>query len=264
MTVILGLLTEDVAVIGADGRATDGRDSIVTESAAKITRAGPWAIGCCGEARTSKVLAASRDALGDAEDIWALTVAIKRTLEADGYVSGLPKDDTYGSRMYGGPLIVAGGPQRPSAWFVGVNLDPTELQPGRPHAVGSGGGYAIGAAAALLSTGSPLIATIVYKAIEIACRYQMDCGGKIIVESYLRERVAAGTPCAAPAEPLRRVVGRPETPAPKRHRLFSPTDGTTHEQGHFQEATRGTRSRECASRQMAQATAPVSLHAAYR
>lgn len=183
MTCILGLLTQDLAVIGADQRETSG-PALVSDRVSKMVTAGDWRIGCAGTARTTYVLRAAAMELATAAGIFELGIAMREALARDGFVGALQKDEHCGAPQWDGEWIVAGGPPM-GVWQLDACFCPTQLDPGRPIGAGSGQRHAEGACLALLEQGVEPVAAV-RRAVEIACLYMPGCGGAPAVTALAR------------------------------------------------------------------------------
>jgi ATP-dependent protease HslVU (ClpYQ) peptidase subunit len=174
MTVIIAIEHPETGerAIAADGRVCSG-NAIVTESYERLaTSAGPLIIGLAGKFKAMQIMKVvmREKSPGTVEEAVA---ALREAINADSWTA--EKDD--GGR---GRLDIAGiGIDRTGIYDIGSSLDFTPIEPGRPAVAGSGGSEAAGAAAVLTATAGWSPAAVVREAVEIACRFDVSCGGEI-------------------------------------------------------------------------------------
>jgi len=159
--------------IASDGRVSYG-DTIVHEAASKIVRFGDEVIvGLSGHARSLQILQRRADAGYVPATALEFAASFKLLLEENGYNLGSLDDVIPFSGEELVYLTTSG------AWVIGSDFTVFPIE--SSAAVGSGGQYASGAAAALVATSEASVEEIAIMAVHIAGQMNSGTGGNIQV-----------------------------------------------------------------------------------
>lgn len=161
--------------IGSDSRVTSDR-FIWPETAKKWLDCGRWVIGVSGSAMIARVVRDKASDLGQCET----AEGVADMLMAEFKERDFKRCDHNGPPCYEQDLIIATKSEVFSVAGNGIVAAPDHGF----AAVGSGDDFAYGAAYAIMSVAQGAISgdVICRVAVEAACQYSSDCGGKIVVE----------------------------------------------------------------------------------
>ena len=179
MTVILGLRQDGRSYLAADSQIMNG-PSRISLSHPKIFEWGGFLVGASGYTRLTTLVATRAAVSGTGvppfSNIYEAVDLLRELVLRDGWKA---RDGDDGPPGMGISLLVAGDH---GLWSICTSWSVVQADEGTPIGVGQGSEYAEGAAAAFLQGGlSPDNA--LHKAIEVAMRYNVNCGGRIVTRS---------------------------------------------------------------------------------
>jgi len=171
MTIVVGMVTEQGAILGADSACIVG-DTRVVYGVEKLVSVGPLLVGPAGHARAFDVLRGLK-----ATTPHQLVTQFWAQVRKEGWT--IEEDASGGPGSCGTCLIIA-NLQQGRLWWMDSTGSLDEILPGRFVTIGSGAELATGAMAALeRSAISPR--KKVALAIRIAAKYDAHCGGDPLV-----------------------------------------------------------------------------------
>jgi len=162
--------------LAADRRVRAGSE-IVSDSATKVYRAGPWLIGWAGSSIAGNLLDVNAALLGKADSAWTFCLALREVFRLHGWS---PEALEKGSAPQIDSSFLLVGEM--GCYSVFSNFSPQKQD--RPCCAGSGGAFAAGALSALLysASGSASVAEMMHHAVRVACRFDLYSGGEPQVE----------------------------------------------------------------------------------